>query len=268
MEDGSGEDRRRAHRLILDAGLDLLAPEGTEGRTRDVGSGGRQEGFGIADIGRNAVVEGVEQADILRQDIVGVAGPVARDIVAQAARDEPVVEAHLVADIEAGLARFGDGARRQARNDGNVAVDGLVEIDRGRGAVIACRAEIDILLVDAEGDLVLKRAGERVGVEAHVAGEGLHVRIRHIDDAVDGAPVRIDGRREGRIHRAIIGIAVRVARAGAHRPDLVESVVEDRRHGRLLGVVPVEPGFGQEHAVVDLAVRRREDGALPRQELR
>ena len=107
MEQRGGVEAVAARRLELQAEFPLLALGGRQGRAGGVGIGVRVERLGVADVGRQAVVEQVQRADPPGEFlpvVVGLAAGAtvlvgdADPVLAQAEREAPLLDVDQVLD--------------------------------------------------------------------------------------------------------------------------------------------------------------------------
>ncbi len=178
--DGGGEEGIPAHRLILDAGLILLAFRGLEGRAaerRRHVADHRLEGGGIAHIRRDAVVKQIGQARapgggavvlILRgQAVIGEGGRIgAGPVLPHAQRQQPAVELDLVLRIEAQLVhRAVDLGRIPDGIADILVIERREDIDGRRGAEGGEGIGVEVPIVRTDQDVVAQRTRGELRLE-------------------------------------------------------------------------------------------------------
>ncbi|MNS67131.1 hypothetical protein D3C72_1003750 [compost metagenome] len=260
-------------RLVLDARFPLLAAQ----RREDAAFARRlrRERLAVAQVRRPARGMGVHHAQALGGGaallLVAAGGAGHGPVMAQAGHEDPVVELDLVLQVQAGLALAG-ARTRHALGFVHVAVHRRVEVDGVDGGaapdVLALARE-----VRAHEQRVLERAGLEVALDVvvqglrAVAGQlAVEVAGEHaLEDRV-GRPA-VEAAERAAVVVAVVVFVLRVAEVLAHGPAVVELVLELPAEGLALAVVVVA-GLADEAAGGHAAVRVRQQGAFPRQELR
>ncbi|MNM65220.1 hypothetical protein D3C81_766510 [compost metagenome] len=255
VERSDGVHRVVVVRLVFQADLVLLADGRLQLRTVGGVADGRQERLAVAGVGREAVLEHVDDPGAagelfvllrLRDTVVAlVAGPV----VAPAEHEDPVVDLHLVLQVDASHAELLLVVRSEGGHEGLwLAVDRLEHVERieGQGYVLLL-VELAVVVVETGERRVANGTGIEVGLRLGVDGEQAAVALALVIGAeVDAfgqrgqAKARSDGGVEQREFRAVLAV-VAVAQVLADGPDIVEVVLEHvAQRGLLVGHVVVE----------------------------
>src|SRR3990167_997282 len=290
-------------RLILQAQLFLLALlrlKWLAGAGIQVGN--RQEEFGIAGIGRQAVVEDVGNTgapgEILVADIEADTGAViveigARLVVAPTQQENPaVIELELLLEVEADLIGAGlfalqcAGIDRLAVGRGNGADEGqghsggilgVVDIQQrhageagvaGRAAVV----DLQLLVVNAEQQAVLPAIADPVAEQAVVHRNVVRLAVAVSQTTGDQALARVEaGEGVVDVAEAVkltqFQIHMAVAQVLLEIPGIAKSMVEFIAQGVLGAVELLVTGVADGSIGVDLAVRVGGDGAAGREKL-
>nr|GEU62229.1 hypothetical protein [Tanacetum cinerariifolium] len=264
-------------RLVLHARLPLLAAQRLEDLALSA-VGHRRKRLAVADIRRDAAVGQIHQPGALGGGarLLGVRalGFVARLVVPQAHGQQPFRrQAQLILHVDARLL-LGIGRQQRQIVEREPGVDRVVHVDRGRHRVARRTGLLVVQVVDAQQELVLDRAGDKVAFQRVVDAEHLGLRQRGGRIAVhhalvDGVGVKTAWQRERvRVNRTVVVLVVRVAHVLTQFPVAVQRRLEGPADGLALGVVAVEAGLADKAVGRDLAVRVARQHAGPREELR
>ncbi len=279
-EDRCG-DRSLAAGLDLHPGFDLAALGRPEGLAVAVGADGWVERGRIAQVRRDAVRRQVHHAHAAGEGGIALAGGGAAEqvigarfapVVAAAQREDPALaQLDLVLQVEAeqGLA-LADVLRRRTRaaEDRQVGrpIHRVVQIERrGEGVILRVLGGL-ALVVDTGQQCVPHGAGRESGLRLRVEVQPPIAGLGDTGVAQQGAPRRGARVQADAVGHAVVELEVHVARVLAHRPGVVQAMLELVAQRILRLLVRVEIRRAGEQRGGDPAVRVRQDGALRRQE--
>ena len=186
VEHSSGEQAIAAWRLVLDAQFVLLAFGRFEGiGAVDGGTGGSLERLGIGDVRRQAVIEYIAESCVTTELLVALGvgcvalivegGAGVHPVLTATKGQAPVVQRHLVLDIQAGLLGFlVVVVHVEVLNVREIlTVDGVVDIARWhtRRAPAPAGIAVRALVVEPQQQGMGNLPGLEVGLEVVVQGE-------------------------------------------------------------------------------------------------
>ncbi|CUJ17552.1 Uncharacterised protein [Achromobacter sp. 2789STDY5608628] len=263
------EQRVHAGRLVLQPDFILAGLARHERRAAGVDADVGLERGGVADVGREAVVEQVQQAGAVAGGFAGlvggalgqaVVGILLGPVVAHAQQRAEAAEAELILHVGAGLAQrlaaVDDGRQRADR----LAVLRIGDVDGRRGAPVVLPVAAGVLVVDAGQHGVLHRAGGEVDLRLVVERDALDVLDRAQRLARDGA---VGGQRRGHLQRAEVDVDVRIAQARAQRQRRADAVFQLVADAVLFALERIELGVADVEAAAEVVLvpgRRQELG--------
>ncbi|MDT4826320.1 hypothetical protein FQZ97_596290 [compost metagenome] len=285
VEHRCGQQYLGTGRLVLQAQFVLVA-FGRFERGGGACAGRGLERLGVGNVGREAGVEHVAQRGVAGDRGVAIGAGGAAEVIELGAQvgpvlacaegQAPVVEGHLVLDIEAGAAQLLVVVAVAEGIEDVVEVTAVHRVEhvgrwhaRGRqdagdipgvGRVVVV---VPALVVEAEQQGVADRAGLEIGLQVVVDGELADVLVGDLRRAGHGALVVDDRDRD---HALQFQVGFGVAQVLAELPDVVEAVLEGIAERVIGAVVVVEIRVAEVFVVRDLAGRPVDGGALVRQE--
>ncbi|MNZ27562.1 hypothetical protein D3C78_447820 [compost metagenome] len=258
-------------RLELQAGFPLLALGRLQGLAGGIRVGVRVERLGIADVGRDAVVEQVEHADAageLAPLLVALAARAAvlvRDfhpVLAHAEGEAPLVEVDQVLHVQAGLLQATGVIVLGEEGQGFVAVHRVEGVERRGDARGPVHVGLAALVVEAGEQGVAGGSGVEFGLHHVVDDVGLQLLAGTAEVAIQLIAVRRGPAVP--VDLGQVDVGGEVAEVLPRGPDLVEAVFQLVAEHALGAVEVVEARLAIEELTIDASAIVLEQAAVGR----